>query len=381
MPTKQDIYNALKAHADKARQSGQPDAEIEQALTQYQPRLGAEAGNDVNIPSEQNVQTTQTPDINALIQKALGPRNAGQSFGNALSILGGGKGINGGENDYSKLYAQEAIKNLPQFKDKQYVVSYDQEGKPVFTEAPGDIKNVPFYASPQGQAYYPAKTAQAQAQGQQAVTETEMMNTVLPQMRQAVSGQPGNQVTPGTTIQAGPFNVPLNPKIEADQASAISSAQVFTPQVEEIAKSVRGGIFESDYGDIGRTFRQFATDTGIPLLTSSDSKLQETQGYLNSIRRYAFGEGGKNLTETEKGIVDKLLNVTGKNDNQIVSDHQKAIAIIQNKANIALGGRNTALQGQQSTQITKFNSPEEADASGLPPGTKVTVQGRPYEIG
>lgn len=37
-------------------------------------------------------------------------------------------------------------------------------------------------------------------------------------------------------------------------------------------------------------------------------------------------------------------------------------------------------QGGGERRSTEFNSPEEADASGLPPGTVVTVQGRKYQI-
>jgi len=40
-----------------------------------------------------------------------------------------------------------------------------------------------------------------------------------------------------------------------------------------------------------------------------------------------------------------------------------------------------SIPGAVSSNQNSFNSPEEADSSGLPPGTKVTVNGRPYEIG
>lgn len=80
-------------------------------MSKYEAKLREKYGQ-TGVPDEQE---TQTPDINALVQKALGPRNAGQSIANALSILGGGQGVQAGGNDYAKLYAQEAIKS--QFED------------------------------------------------------------------------------------------------------------------------------------------------------------------------------------------------------------------------------------------------------------------------
>lgn len=224
----------------------------------------------------------------------------------------------------------------------------------------------PFWASGPGQAYYDSKTDQARALGEQAQTETDIMNDVKNKLGSGGSGG----ITPGTTMQAGPYNIPLNPKLDTDQASAVSSAQTFGPQMDKIASMVRGGIFNSNrpgiLGNIERTSRQFGVDSGIPMLTSADPQLQEVQGYLNSVRRYAFGEGGKNLTGTEKEIVYRLLDTTGKNDEQIISDHKKAMQTIESKASMALGGRNAAIAGvQQPIDLSSMSDDELKKIAGV----------------
>lgn len=254
---------------------------------------------------------------------------------------------------------------LAQYKDSLEDPA-DKEMKREYLQARTEnARRGPFWASQPGQEYYDARTGQARAQGEQATTETDLMN----QVKDKIGSGNGADITPGTTMQAGPYNIPLNPKLDTDQASAISSAQTFGPQMDKIAEMVRGGIFNSArpglLGKIERTTRQAGVDSGIPMLTAADPQLQEVQGYLNSVRRYAFGEGGKNLTGTEKEIVYRLLDTTGKNDEQIISDHKKAMETINSKANIALGGRNAAMVGQSPTpQIPSFNTIEEAEAKG-----------------
>jgi hypothetical protein len=170
-------------------------------------------------------------------------------------------------------------------------------------------------------------------------------------------GGPNPNLPPGTTMKAGPLTIPINPKLTDTEQAAISSYDTFKPQIENIAESVNGGIFNSGMGDIGRTFKQMAVDSGIPLLTSGDPKLQAVQSELNSVRRYAFGEGGKNLTGTEKQIVFKLLDTTGKNDQQIIEDHKKAIQTLQSKKNLALGGANAAKQDIPNFQEESSETP------------------------
>src|SRR3990167_5852227 len=170
-------------------------------MTKYEGRLRQKFGQTgVPEPDKQFYKTpaapqvagqsgiTQNPDINALITQALGKsgtmpqKSLTQNIGDTLTVLGGGKPESTSD-DLSKLYAQEAIKK--QFEDDEYVVSYDQSGSPVFTKAPGNIKNAPFYSSQQGGQYYQAKTGQAEAQGKQAQVETGLMEQVMPAVQSA----------------------------------------------------------------------------------------------------------------------------------------------------------------------------------------------------
>src|SRR3990167_2596878 len=343
----------------QAKASGQNVSKYEGLLRQQPP-------GQINMPSAPLINTpstttqvaqpeaasssglTQNPELNAMIMRAMRPKGIVGKAGDAFTILGGGQPRDMGD-DYSKLYAQEAIKK--QFEEPSYVVSYDKEGNPVFTKAPGNIKNAPFYASPAGGQYYQARTGQAEAQGTQAKTETEMINTVLPQIRQSMSGQ-GGDITPGTTVQAGPFNVPLNPKLTESEQGVIGGVQAMEPKIAEIEQSLNSGILETpNLGDVGRTINQLRADRQSALFTATNPKLQQLQSELNTLKKtIPFTEGGKQLTETEKSMVLALLNISGKNNGQIMLDINRAMQILRAKEQLALGGRNVALEGTSNVR-------------------------------
>lgn len=183
------------------------------------------------------------------------------------------------------------------------------------------------------------------------------------QMFQNMSSNGGVPV--GTTMRQGRFTIPVNPKLTGEEQSAVSTLETFKPQKEEIVNQVNQGALDSPLGNAGRTVRQFRADSSKPIMTAGDPKLQALQSNINSIRRYAFGEGGKNLTGTEKGIIDSLLNITGKSNEQIGADYDKALSILENKNKLVLGGANASRGGANLPRSAPvFNSPEEAEASG-----------------
>lgn len=327
----------------------------------------------------------------ALMDRLQGRKTPLNRVANAVSrfgtILATGKppADNGAERLANQMAYAQFKNSLPSNKAPQEYFTIDENGNPVPVEGMAGRKPLPVgytsnyqHAAESRGELSDKKIPLVEAQTKQFGLGNQILEGIQ-------SGQQSGDITPGTTFTGGGVTVPLNPKLDTDQASAVSSLQTFKPQIEEIAKATKNGIFNSMkpgvIGNIERTSRQYAVDSGIPMLTSADPKLQEVQGYLNSVRRYAFGEGGKNLTGVEKGIVDKLLNTTGKNDDQIISDHQKAIQIIQSKSNIALGGRNAAIGTQENVQIPEFPNEEALNAANLPKGTKVKVAGQTGIVG
>jgi bacteriocin-like protein len=206
-------------------------------------------------------------------------------------------------------------------------------------------RRAPFYMTEQGHDYHAAGIDQRKAQARQAGAESDMMETTLPAVKQAIAGVQGGNVPPGTSISVGPVNMPVNPKLTGEEMAAVSAQETFTPISEDIKGMVGGGIYDSKLGNIGRTARQIAAGQENALFTSHDPKLQAVQGKINSLRRYVFGEGGKQLTPFEAKVVMALITPTGKRDEQIVTDLDEAVKIINSKARLALGGANAAGQG------------------------------------
>lgn len=203
----------------------------------------------------------------------------------------------------------------------------------------------PFWASQPGQAYYDARTSQAKSQGEQAATETGLMKDFQDKV------QSGGAIPPGTTQQAGPYNIPLNPVLTDTAQGAIAGADKFEPLVARVKELVGGGALNNGKS---RTYTQFlAEGGGSPirrLLTKDDSILEELASARQELFKLAFTEGGKTLSPTELPIVKAGLDFFGKGDAQIISDFEKAMAILRSKKQLALGGRNAALGGGQQTQ-------------------------------
>ena len=174
---------------------------------------------------------------------------------------------------------------------------------------------------------------------------------------------------PGTTARFGRYTIPVNPKLTGEETAAVAAENVFVPTAEQIKSKTKGGVFKSKFGDIGRTYRQAAAGQENALFTSYDPQLQALQGNINSIRRYVFGEGGKQLTPFEAKVVMALINPTGKSDAQYLTDIGEATRIIEEKSRLALGGANVAKQrfGQpsQTNDLSQLSDEELRQMAGL----------------
>lgn len=144
----------------------------------------------------------------------------------------------------------------------------------------------------------------------------------------------------GTTMQLGQFNVPLNLRLTESEQAASAGVASLEPIISSIKERIRGGTLKSEgFGDIGRTVRQATAGTGKALLTSFDKDLQALQSDMNAIKgQLPFTAGGKQLTQTEKELVFRLLDLTGKNDDQIIKDIDQAMSILREKERLALSG-------------------------------------------
>lgn len=332
----------------------------EQELIQL---IKSKGGTDQQIQQAQAMRQT-----NGIVpQQKQGPqsindmlRGINPVLGDAVGKMAGAMTQMGGATpptDYSKIFATEQAK--AQFRDKDYVVSYDENGQPVFNQAPGNVKNAPFYSTPQGGQYYGEKTRQAGSQADQANAETGLMNQVMPAVQEAMAGNKG-QLPPGASVSAGPVTFQPNPRLTDTEQAAVAGSQALEPVVQKILSEIQGGIFGQG-DDVERTARQGIVDSGNSMLSSQDTKLQSFQSDINNLKRLIpFTDGGKQLTPFEAKRVFALLNTTGKNDQQIYKDIQAAVSIVMAKGGLAIGGRNAAIQGiSQPTQQQKFKSPSE----------------------
>ena len=185
----------------------------------------------------------------------------------------------------------------------------------------------------------------------------------------------GGTPPPGSELSAaGGVKVPLNRELSTEQLSAITAERVFNPAAREIKQSVKGGVYRPTFTknapkpfgfplaqNLERTGRQAAAGQQNPIFTSLDPKLQATQSKISSLRRYVFGEGGKQLTPTELNIVNALITPYGKSDEQIELDLDEALKLINEKSNLARGGSlaeplpsSSGFQGQQDDPKTRF---------------------------
>lgn len=366
-PTEQDFIKEFKRR-------GMSDADIHAIKSGQHPLLKTPPAPGVsqqmnpgqlqNSPYQQNppVQaaptqaTQQQPQLADLLKK-IQP-TAGQSIANAMSVLGGGKTIYDNGNNLDKQYKLAQIQAL-QNKQTNLIPIMDEAGNITgYQQTPnGNIKFAPVGYSPVMQEKAKAQTEAARATIPLKEAQTEGVQQGNDFMQQNMSGNGGN-VPVGSTFSRGGLTIPLNPVLNNDQMSAVAGNQALEPIVQKIESQLQKGILDSKLGNIGRTLRAGMADSKNYLLTSLDPKLQAFQSDLNTLKKtLPFTEGGKQLTPFEAQQVFALLNITGKSNEQITSDIGQALSILRAKENLALGGRNAALNQQNGQQQPANNDP------------------------
>jgi len=183
--------------------------------------------------------------------------------------------------------------------------------------------------------------------------------------------------TPGSTLNIGDnvsANMQLNRELTQDERSDVATANVIEPHFQNIEKMIRaGGLNTSnDFGigqigkNIGRTVKQGIVDSGQPLLTGGNKNIESLQSEMNKLKsKLPFDSGGKQLTGTEKALVFKLLNLTGKSDEVALDDLNFAMNLIRERRDLALGGANAAKVDQVNSLDNETDQSNQNDPLGL----------------
>jgi hypothetical protein len=201
-----------------------------------------------------------------------------------------------------------------------------------------------------------------QPAGVPSLTDEELLKA-----RKLAENFPGTKLT--QKVPGGSLSIDLNPKLTQDQAAAEASLRAFEPLVDEITTLFNAPETNPFQGmnDVERTAVAMAIDSGSPILVSkAPESVQNLQAMLNSLIRSAFGEGGKNLTGTEKKIITRLISVAGKSDDRIRRDLNEALSILREKRGITKSGA----RGEPSKKQTQNASKSEDEIDRIFQGTK-----------
>lgn len=173
-------------------------------------------------------------------------------------------------------------------------------------------------------------------------------------------------VPPGTNLNVGgpstTASVPLNREFTESEANVVSGADKFESLVTDVQKQIQSGILGKD--QIKRAYNQFLAEGGGSWLrrglTPDDSELEKLASNMVELQKYAFSEGGKNLTPTELSVVKAGLSLFGKGDAAIQRDLGSAIDVLRRKKDVILGGSNSV--GSLPPVSNQNNDPSSNDA-------------------
>ena len=201
--------------------------------------------------------------------------------------------------------------------------------------------------------------------------------------------------------------VELEDAIAKDELSQMSKALPKLDQADQAAKQLQdlygqavdpGSVKEGDVMG-GLMYRASQIPKTATAMVGANPELNRysanRKAFSGLISKGGFGEAGM-LTQQDIERVASILpnEYSTKEESDIAwREIQALLGSARNRFNekkdsylnpqngqSAMASMRTPNIPNQPSQ-TSFNSPDEADASGLPPGTKVTVNGRPYEIG
>jgi hypothetical protein len=206
----------------------------------------------------------------------------------------------------------------------------------------------------------------AQTKGEIA-KEDELAGT-LSKTSENINEQFGGNVTRGSKLTRGGATVELNPRLNADERGDVASISIMEPHFINIKRMLDEGYLDDPSGNpVKRTMRQGIIDVGQPLLASNDEKLHQIQAEFNRLKsKLPFDAGGKQLTGTEKALVFKLLNITGKDNETIKGDLDFMMATIRKRAQLALGGAN--IMKSESGPASNATAPSQSPVgNSVPP--------------
>jgi len=202
---------------------------------------------------------------------------------------------------------------------------------------------------------------------------------------QDVKNQFGGNIPPGTSYNVDGLTAPLNKPFTSSEVDAVVGADKFEPLVASISALIDKGVLGK--GFFQRPYNSFLAEGGGDwkrrLATPDDSDLETLASNVNEIAKYAFSEGGKNLTPTELQVVKGGLSLLGKGDNQIKNDLSEAIKILRLKKNVALQGRDYSPIGDTNNSPTTTNgniSNSNPTSKVYNLGQIVSLNGKDYKV-
>ena len=157
-------------------------------------------------------------------------------------------------------------------------------------------------------------------------------------------------VPPGSSLNVGgqstTANLPLNREFTESEANVISGSDKFEELVSDVRNQIRSNVLGAD--PVKRSYNQFLAEGGGSWLrrglTPDDSELERLASNMVELQKYAFSEGGKNLTPTELQVVKAGLSLFGKGNNAIERDLSSAIDVLRRKKSVILGGSSSIKQ-------------------------------------
>ena len=164
----------------------------------------------------------------------------------------------------------------------------------------------------------------------------------------------------------GSVDYPLNRELTVEEAKSLSSVPGVVKDIQDAKRLIQDPSMTGG-NKLQKTVRSMAIDTTKPIFVGGKS--EELQGVFNRLLTRAFAIGGKTLSESEKGIIRRLLSVTGKDTKTALADLDTFERKFTDLANLISGGENSVGEsfsrgGQDTTPREKYN---QLRASGMSP--------------
>ena len=190
-----------------------------------------------------------------------------------------------------------------------------------------------------------------------------------------VKSQFGGKMPVRTKITEGNVTLEPNIRLNADERGDVASMSIMEPHFKNLTRMVNEGYLDDPSGNpIKRTMRQGIIDMGQPLLSANDERLKQIQAEFNRLKsKLPFDAGGKQLTGTEKALVFKLFNITGKDNATILGDLNFAMNMIRQRAKLALGGADAVATSGPASEATIPNASSMATQSPTSSGNRMKV--------